>query len=241
MDVYDTHKNLVISTNHYQGKAFINDPNNISNVKNSDSKFRFDRIKELVSKKQPVNVSKAISILRNKNGLKNKFIGYGNSKSLNQIIAYHSVVFKPTQHLIWVSTPPYQLGSFIAYNLDSAFYNKNQPFTYIDSLTIPADPFLKTKAYSNFDLFKKIKHHIQKKVMLNIPFDMNKKMENQFIKLNPKCYVTYMTLGEYHQKLKDYNVAIQYYHTALKYDVASKDEEYNIQNKIKECEKKLNE
>ena len=53
--------------------------------------------------------------------MESKDLGMGNQLSVNQLIAHHSIVFKPTQQLVWVSTAPYQLGKFVAYDLKKVF------------------------------------------------------------------------------------------------------------------------
>ncbi|PJB13797.1 MAG: peptidase C45 [Flavobacteriales bacterium CG_4_9_14_3_um_filter_32_8] len=241
MDVFDSKQNSLTCSNHYQSGAFLSDSVNISNINNSDSKYRFDRMNELLDKKYPITPAEAVDILRNKNGLNDEFIGYGNSKSLNQLIAHHAVIFKPYQRLFWISTPPYQLGDFIGYDLKSIFNDKKHPiFTYIDSLTITADPFIQTDAYKKYEVFKKIKQLIHKSILLNTPFTLSKTNEEKFIKTNPKSYITYLVLGEYHQNKKNYQEAIHFFKTSLTYNVASKEEEEEmIKSNIKTCQKEL--
>jgi isopenicillin-N N-acyltransferase-like protein len=240
MDVYDSQQNLVICSNHYQGKYFLTDSVNISNINNSDSKYRFDRMNELLNYKYHVTPSEAINILRNKNGINDEYIGYGNPKSINQLIAHHSVIFKPYQRLLWISTPPYQLGDFIGYDLKAIFNNKKQhDFTYIDSLTISADPFVKTNAYKKYEVFKKVKQLIQKSIMLNTPFTLSKTNEERFIKTNAESYITYLVLGNFHENKRSYQEAIRFYKTSLTYSVASKEEEKTIKSNIRTCLKEL--
>src|SRR5690606_8637894 len=103
-----------------------------NNINDSDSKSRFDRMTQLMERYQPMDVTDAATILRDKGSLNDKFIGYGNSKSLNQLIAHHGVLFKPAKREMWISTPPYQLGAFICYNLGDVFSGKNEVGT-VDS------------------------------------------------------------------------------------------------------------
>jgi isopenicillin-N N-acyltransferase-like protein len=238
IDVYDSKENEITCANHYQSKLFFNDSININNIKNSDSQHRFSRVNELLNKSYPIDYTNAIRILRNKEGLNNEFIGYGNPKSLNQLIAHHGIIFKPHQRQFWISTPPYQLGEFIGYDLNMVF-NGKEKFTNMDSLTVKADPFVKAADFKKYEVYKKIKQRIQKYVMIGIPFSMTAKSEEQFIKLNPKSYITYMVLGDYHQKNNNHKKAIKLYSQALTYSVASIDEELIIAAKIVSCESKL--
>ncbi len=84
----------------------------------------------------------------------------GNEKAINQLIAHHSVIFKPDERLMWVSTYPFQLGQYVCYDLRKIFGEaesldiKNEVIT--DSLTISPDSFLFSKQYQNFNEYKEI-------------------------------------------------------------------------------------
>lgn len=236
-DVYSSGSNFLVCPNHYQGEVFMRDSNNLQNIKMSDSHFRYERIKELASKKVPVSYSSAIEILRNKNAAGEKNIGYGNPKSINQLIAHHSIAFKPQQLKMWVSTAPYQLGKFVCYDLSKVF-SSNADFIN-DSLTVPEDNFMYSTDYKNYELNKITKQQIRKYVMMGIPFSLNEKSEKDFIAENPKSYITYMTLGDYFKKKKQYNKAMNYYGQALVYDVASENEKEIIKKNIFDCAKEL--
>jgi isopenicillin-N N-acyltransferase-like protein len=236
MDVFSSGKDDLVCANHYQGSAFIKDSVNINNMDQTDSKARFDRINQLMSRSYPINVQKAANILRNKEGLNDKFIGYGNSKSLNQLIAHHGIIFKPAERRVWISTPPYQLGEFICYDLNDVFSHK-ETFHSIDSLAIEADSFLVSPDYKKFEAFKATRQKIHKYVMLDIPYKLSALDEYAMVSNNSESYVTYLTLGEYYQKRKRYDKAIGYYQEALGHEVSSKSEISAIQAKIKECKK----
>ncbi len=238
MDIYRSGKDYLVCANHYQSSGFKNDSVNIKNIHDSDSKYRFDRMNELMSRSYPMNMAKAASILRDKNGLNDQFIGYGNAKSLNQLIAHHGIMFKPNERKVWISTPPYQLGSFICYDLDDVFQN-TQNFKSIDSLAIDRDPFLESRDYAKYEAYKATKQHINKFVMLGLPFMLTDEEENAFIDNNPESYVTYMMLGSYFEKSKDYKKAIDYFQKSLKYEVASLNEKHSIIAKIEACKQQL--
>lgn len=234
MDVYASNKDYLICANHYQGEAFVKDSVNIKNIKDTDSKYRFDRMNELMDQSYPLDIQKAAGILRNRNGLKNKFIGYGNSKSLNQLIAHHGILFKPAENKMWISTPPYQLGAFICYDLNDVF-SHYQNFHSIDSLAIQQDPFVNSDDYKKFEAYKLTNQHINKFVMLDIPFELSPAMEKSFIVNNPQSYVTYLSLGNYFEKIKNYNKAVGYYSESLNHEVSSENEKKVILAKIQSC------
>ena len=115
----------LICSNHFQSEAYQQDQRNLDWIKNSHSQYRYDRMQELLSQEHKLSVTEAVSILRNKNGLNNQPLGYGNEKALNQLLAHHGIVFQPEQLKVWVSSNPYQLGEFVAYDLNEIFSKDN--------------------------------------------------------------------------------------------------------------------
>ena len=174
--------------------------------------------------------------LRNQKGINDKNIGLTNEKGLNQLLAHHAVIFKPQDKLMWVSANPFQCGQFICYNLDSVFanapsLNKNSAIN-IDSLTIPEDSFLSSKAYQQFLRFKQIKNYIifiTKKTHLVI---LQNSIENAFINSNPESYYMYQILGDYYASQHSNIKAIQYYEKALTKECATLKEEKNIKESM---------
>jgi len=86
---------------------------NLENIEKSSSDYRFRHLTQLVNQYPKISVADAAAILRNQKGMDGKDIGMGNEKALNQLIAHHSVIFKPARLQVWVSTNPYQLGQYI--------------------------------------------------------------------------------------------------------------------------------
>lgn len=236
-EIYESQNNYLICANHYQSELFMQDSVNLSWIENSDSKYRYERMNELMQENFPLNYKKASDILRNKEGANGKDIGYGNPKSLNQLVAYHAVLFKPKQRKMWVSTSPYQLGEFICYDLNSAF--KVGGLSPVDSLTIGRDSFLLTDHYKKYENYKKAKEKIKKFVTLDIPFSMDEKNIASFIENNPESYITYMALGDYFKKKNEFGKARKYYEQALQHEVASKNEIEVLKKNIEDCNKNI--
>ncbi|MBK5283833.1 MAG: hypothetical protein JJE25_00385 [Bacteroidia bacterium] len=237
LDVFSSSTDLIVCANHYQGDSFTNDSMNLDNIKNSESEYRFERMNELIAADAPVDYFKAIEILRDKQGLKNKNIGYGNPKSLNQLIAHHSIVFKPMEEKMWVSTEPYQLGEFICYDLNLFF--KNDTNYIVRTLNVPQDSFLLTADFAKYEAYKKIKQKIKMFTLAGVPFYLDKKTEADFIQNNSGAYTTYSVLGEYYLKTKNYRKAKKYFSQALHYEVASLNEINLLKKNIERCDKKL--
>jgi predicted choloylglycine hydrolase len=237
IDVYRGTKNKLICSNHYQGELFMHDSINLKNISNSDSKYRFDKVNELLQSGAPLTAGTAVEILRNKEGLGGKNIGLGNQKSVNQLIAHHSIVFKPNERKMWISTPPYQMGEFICYDLNEFF--KSSGKYRIDSLNIKEDNFIHSIQYKRYESCKIIRQKLKKFVLFNIPFYLDSLSEKYLIKSNPESYATYMELGDYYKKTDNYLKAKNYYKKSLSLEVASKNEIQIIEKNFLECEKKL--
>ncbi|GGM85759.1 acyl-CoA--6-aminopenicillanic acid acyl-transferase [Dyadobacter beijingensis] len=233
MGIYDPGKDAVVCANHYQSDAFVQDSVNINNIRDTDSKARFDRMTQLMGRSYPMGVDQAAGILRDQKGVDDEFIGYGNAKLLNQLIAHHGILFKPAKKEFWISAPPYQLGEFVGYDLANVFAQKGN-FTSYDSLDIDPDPFLKTADYKKFEAFKSVRQKITKYVMLDAPLSLTQQDEQAFVANNAQSYLPYFFLGQYHQKKGDFGKAVGYFEQALKHEVSSLNEEKAIRERIAE-------
>jgi hypothetical protein len=239
--VYKSSDDYLICTNHFQSDSFMTDRKNIENMLNSSSLYRFAKVKEQLLKNIPVSYKAASDILRNREGLGNKNIGMGNEKSINQLIAHHSIVFKPKDRIVWVSTEPYQLGTYIAYDLNKIFSDtfdaakaKNLNET---NLTIYTDPFLNSKEYKNFKIYKIAKEYISQYARYKVLGEISEKTINTLISSNPEYYYTYQLLGDYYKSRNDNTNAIKYYNLALTKEVTSLNDKKSIEESIAECRK----
>ncbi|MBN8691560.1 MAG: peptidase C45 [Bacteroidetes bacterium] len=239
MDVYDAGTNEILCSNHYQGEKFALEYTNLKNQIESSSLYRKVRLKQLMQNHKQINYLEAAEILRNQSGINEKNIGLGNEKAMNQLIAHHGVIFKPKSRLMWVSTNPYQCGKFVCYNLNSVFENAkemdSQTELYIDSLTIPTDPFVYTKTYQDYVKFKNLKNYIQYITKAPGHLYLKSKFENVFIESNPKSYFTYQILGDYYKSKFNYTAAFDYYKKALVFEIATLKEENQIKKDLIYC------
>ncbi len=233
LDVYDPQKNFIVCTNHFQSNGLGNTKSNIEQMDESASPYRYKRLMELLDANGKNTVQKTVNILRNRQGLHNEDIGLGNEKAINQLIAHHSIVFEPEKLLVWVSTSPWQLGSFVAYDLKKVFalrgMKKDQEI-YEAGLTIAPDSFLLTPAYKNFEAYRKYKQDLADGKEVNT---------DSLVASNPQFYHTYVLAGDYLYKKDQFQKALHYYELALTKVIATKKEEDHIKEQIKKCNKKL--
>ncbi|WP_229235992.1 C45 family peptidase [Dyadobacter tibetensis] len=238
MGLYQPSTSTLVCANHYQSDTFQRDSVNIRNMQDSDSGYRHARMQELLEQAYPLNVSKAASILRNKKGIGDESIGLGNPKAINQLIAHHAIIFKPAKRLLWISAAPYQLGAFLAYDLAKVF-DSGGTVMQTDSLRIPADPFIRTQSFRDYEHFKQTRHSINRFANMGIPFELSANALSRFVSQNPKSYLTYLALGDYFYAKKEFEKALAFYNQSLEYPTASRNETAQIQSKIAACQDRL--
>ncbi len=150
----------------------------------------------------------------------------GNEKAINQFIAHHAIIFEPGKRMVWVSTAPWQLGQFVAYDLNKIFgmhgLSANHE-VYDSAQNIAADPFLQTKDYQSFVTYRELKEQIRQGKQVDIA---------ALIASNPEFYHTYVLAGDYEFKRGNLAKAKVYYETALTKVIATKGEEDHIRKQL---------
>ena len=233
LDIYDPQKEFIVCTNHFQSKGLGNTKMNREQENESASVYRYKRLTELLDANGKNTVQNTINILRDRKGLNGTDIGMGNEKAINQLIAHHSVVFEPKKLLVWVSTAPWQLGEYVAYDLSTIFALKGlkeNREVADSSLAIAADPFLSTPAFKQFEVFRKLKQQVMDGGTINT---------DSLVTSNPEFYNAYLLAGDYLFKQKKYAMALQHYQVALTKEIATKKEADHIKEQIKKINKKL--
>jgi predicted choloylglycine hydrolase len=233
--------NQIISTNHFQSAEFMDDKNNLAQIKNSHSKYRYDRLAQLLSENEKINMPIATEILRNKEGIDNIALGYGNEKAINQLIAHHGIIFKPDELLVWISANPYQMGEFVCYDLNSVFAERdlNAPIVSLqeENLNIPKDDFIATTAYANYEKFriedKKLDTFLKEKKDLPLGF------AEHYQSLNPDYWVVYYKIGKYFYQKKYYQLAKIQFEKALTKEITTLPQKGETEKYLKKIKRKL--
>jgi len=234
--LFKSSQSEIIATNHYQSEAFKNDKLNVENIAESASMYRMKRMHELVDAKDSINYLDVAQVLRDQKGLEGKDIGLCNEKAVNQLIAHHSIIFKPKKMQVWVSTQPFQLGKYICYDLnkifsDSVNYTSN---IHIDSLTIPVDSFLYSQAFKNSQLYRKGVEEI------NSAKQNNEKLSDaylqEFINYNPNFFHVYKIVGDYYTSINENEKAIEIYQKAFSCEFPRIIDQKDIEERIEKLE-----
>jgi isopenicillin-N N-acyltransferase like protein len=233
LDVYDPKKEFIVCTNHFQSNGLGKSKMNVEQEKESASTYRYKRLMELLKVNGKNTVQKTVNILRDQKGLNGANIGMGNEKAINQLIAHHSIVFEPKKLIVWVSTSPWQLGQYVAYDLNKVFAlhgMKENKEIADSSLTIAPDSFLLSPSYKNFEIFRNLKQQIMDGGTVNT---------GNLIASNPEFYNAYLLAGDYLYEQKEYVAALVNYNLALTKVIATKKEEDHIKGQIAKINKKL--
>ncbi|MEO6347315.1 MAG: C45 family peptidase [Aquaticitalea sp.] len=232
----------LICSNHFQSEAFKNDRRNKKAIAESHSEYRYERMAELLSKENKLNPTKAVAILRNKDGLNDKSIGYGNEKAINQLLAHHGIVFQPEDLKVWVSTNPYQLGEFVAYNLKDIFQSRDgQPsiISISDSKTnIAEDPFVHTEAFQNYEAYRMLEGRMKNAINFKKPVSQTDL--NRLITDNPDYWKAYYLVGLYQYQHKQYSDALIQFKMAYSKEIPSKSDEKEVAKYLKKSKRKAN-
>ena len=196
---------------------------------------------ELFDENLKINPKIASEILRNKEGLHNLALGFGNEKSLNQLLAHHGVIFKPEQRLVWVSANPYQLGEFVCYDLNTIFNKNNDKREIVslqhENLNIPKDAFLETSEYKNYELFRIEDRKAD--ALLEVKKDLSSDFVKQYQSLNPNYWFVYYKTGLSFYQKKQYKLAKEQFEKALTKEITTLTEKLEIEKYLKKIERKL--
>lgn len=230
----------LICSNHFQSVAYSEDKRNLKQITESHSQYRFDRMEELVKKEEKLNPSEAIAILRNKEGLDDKAIGFGNEKALNQLLAHHGIVFKPEELKVWISTNPYQLGEFVAYDLNEVFSNRenvSEVTLAVKALMVPEDPFVKTKTFKDYEDYRVLERTLE--AALDNKTEVSTEFLSEVRTKNPDYWKSHYLAGKYYYKHKMYSEALKAFEKANTKEITTVPDQENLMKYIKKVKRKL--
>ncbi|MCX6279904.1 MAG: C45 family autoproteolytic acyltransferase/hydrolase [Bacteroidetes bacterium] len=229
----------IACANHFQSPVFANDPLNIRNKNENASVYRYKRLIQDITNSIPLDYKEAANILRDQRGLNNKNIGMGNEKAMNQLISHHSIIFSPEKLLVWVSTAPWQLGSYTCYDLDKIFHNfaalRQDSGLSVKKLMIPSDPFLESDDYKHFMRFRELREALKKSIQTGQTDTIESSFIDEFTATNPNFYETFSLTGDYYRVRKQWENARNSYLRALELEVPRWNEKLTIIKKLTEC------
>ena len=236
--LYQTNKDYIICSNHFQSTEMQKAEFDTAAISDYATTYRLERVEELLSENPKLNTQNIAAILRDYKGLNDENIGMGNEKAINQFIAHHSIIFKPEELKVWVSTSPFQLGEYICYDLNQIF-NRADTITqnsvlHETSLTIAKDSFLMNGKYEEFIRYKEIINQIQAAIKSDRKIEEEDFLFNELIELNPEYYETYVYIGNYFNHFNMNDKAILASRKALSKEIPNIYQRESILSKIEE-------
>ncbi|MRI00824.1 acyl-CoA--6-aminopenicillanic acid acyl-transferase [Kriegella sp. EG-1] len=234
--------NQLICSNHFQSAAYANDKKNKEHILESHSQYRYERMEELLAMQPKITPEIAVDILRDKKGLDEKEIGYGNEKALNQLLAHHGIVFKPEDLLVWVSSNPYQLGEFVAYDLKEIFTKKEFITSNLalsnSNLNISTDPFLYSEAYANYIKYRGLYTVVKKAITTESHLEQS--ILQEFETSNPQFWEVHYLIGLYYYNLGYDTLALQAFTTARTKEITTIPDKEELESYIRKLKRRLN-
>jgi len=231
--------NQLICSNHFQSAAYNEDKKNKNHIIESHSQYRYERMEELLEETEKITPEKVVDILRNREGLDEDEIGYGNEKALNQMLAHHGIVFQPEDLLVWVSSSPYQMGEFVAYDLNEVFSDGYKANTSIakSELNITKDPFLQTEAYQNYERYRTLRDTIQRAI--SEESHIEQRLLSEFRALNPNFWEGHYLVGKYNLDRGYDFLALQAFQEAQTKEITTLPDREAVEKHIKKLKRSL--
>lgn len=230
----------VLCTNHFQSDVYKDDERNQKQIEESHSAYRYEKLQELLQEEEKLNPEKMASILRNRSGIKDKSIGYGNEKALNQLLAHHAVIFSPEKKLVWVSSNPYQLGEFVCYDLNKIFSEKGLQHndTSASQFNIARDSFANSQEFENYEEYRRLSAKITNAIHLKE--ELTDDFLNHYESLNPDFWKGYFLAGKYYYYKREYSKAKIEFETALTKEITTVPDQKSVEKYLDKTDKKIN-
>lgn len=232
-------QNFLAMTNHFRDSSFMKSPADPEIQFEDASHYRLKRVEELIDSTGTFSVEDMAKLLRDRKGKEGENIGLGNEKSINQLIAHHGIIFKPQEKKVWVSAAPFQLGAFVAYDLDEIFADPQSYLTkpaFEQHDCIGPDVLLNSKDYQQFVAYKKALVKIKNGIENKKTFEREEL--DGFIALNEKFYYPWFLVGNYYFRNGNFKLAHSYYSKALELEIPQKSEYDELVNLIADCDRK---
>ena len=230
--LYRPASDYIVCANHFQSDRFRKEPSIIQDKYENGSFYRQQRVVQEITNLQPFDPRSIAAVLRDQKGLNDKNIGMGNEKAINQLIAHHSIIFKPSTRQVWVSTGNWQLGPYVCYNLNKIFHNfagmkEKREITEVDQ-SIPPDPFFVSEEYQNYRRFKEMRDFIRNIIKSKESTSLPQSFIREFVATNPEFYEVYSIVGDYYFRNEKTDSSMMYYRMALKKEIPRQNDRIRI-------------
>jgi len=137
-----------------------------------------------------------------------------------------------------VSENPYQLGEFVAYNLNEVFNDSDKFNLSEPELNIEADDFQYTQAYRDYENYRVLSRKLEKAIS-----DENTVITSlleDVVKTNPNYWQSHYLVGQYHYQKKNYQAALNAFKMAQTKEITTVSDQLAIKEYIKKINRKIN-
>ena len=233
MMLYEEMDNDIVCTNHYQSELFSNDVHNTTFKDQTPTDYRFQRTASLMKQYGTIDHLDMAAILRDRGGVNGEELGFGNDHALNQLIAHHSIIFKPDENQFWVTSYPYALGAYIAYDLDDVFTNGAASANAIHNteLEIEEDSFLYSDDFHRYQDYLRYRSTLESASKGD--FEAVSPYTDSIVAANPEYFLSHKIAADFYMKFKYYEEAKELYEDALTKNGISKQDQSAIEEQLK--------
>ena len=135
-----------VVTNHLITPTFADDPVNKERISDGTTMQRYTRARQLLDRLHTnVTPQTLTALLRDKKGLDDRDIGYGNRNAIDGLIACHAVIMDVTAGQMWIAAWPNCEGAFVGIDIMQMLQNAPHPADFTANATpatIDEDPIL---------------------------------------------------------------------------------------------------
>jgi isopenicillin-N N-acyltransferase like protein len=211
----------MVLTNHFQSETFRDSELTVKNKAEGASLYRWERTLELIEATEKHDEHSFALILRDQDGMGGEPIGMGNEKAVNQLIAHHSLIFKPSELKMWVSSSPYQLGAYLCYDLNRVFADSTEVSDRIweENETISSDPFLESEDFEAFRAYSRETVRLKALIDREEVGGIKDEETEAYLSLNPHNYYPWFIAGEISRLQGDRARAAELYEQSLSREI----------------------
>jgi isopenicillin-N N-acyltransferase-like protein len=131
----------IVCPNHFETAGLKDNARNTNYMAEATSISRETRLKELIQESNgKIDPVLAVEFLRDRDLPGGIFAGDENRATLNAFIATHATVMDLSGGIFWASSPPNQLGKFVAFDMNDFSHQ-------LPGLTVPSDATLASGEY----------------------------------------------------------------------------------------------
>lgn len=116
--VREMRDDALVLTNHFLSSAWEKDATNARRISTGTTTKRMQRAEALLARTPQQTPETLLTLLRDRRGVDDADVGFGNRGTINAWIGAHLVVADVTRKVLWVGEPWHGLGRAVAFGID---------------------------------------------------------------------------------------------------------------------------